>query len=942
MKKLFLSLTFFLHLFSGLAQKGYWQQQVNHTIDVTLNDVENTLEGFERIEYINNSPDTLHFIWFHLWPNAYKNDKTAFSDQQVENGKTDFYFSDKEQRGYINRLDFRINGEVVRTEDHPQHIDIIKLILPAPLLPGASINIETPFHVQLPQNFSRGGHVNQSYQATQWYPKPAVYDKGGWHPIPYLDQGEFYNEFGNYDVRITLPKNYVVAATGELQSEEEKNWLRFEKRIQKSEDRSQKKAKKEAPSKKAGGQKSNLVAVPSSTETKTLVYKQNNVLDFAWFADKEFLVAYDTIQLNGRSIDAYVFYLPENADPWKKGIDFIKDVIRVRSKSIGEYPFNVVSVVEAKMGFSGGMEYPTITSISPTKDEHILEDMIEHEVGHNWFQGILASNEREHPWMDEGINTYYDLRYTKEKYGAGSRHQPFDEEKLLQRGMDTWINWKKDQPITTPSEKFSVINYGLIAYFKTAVWLQEIENHIGTQKFDEAMQAYYATWNFKHPQPGDFKAILESTSGKDLSSFFQSANEKESRPVFEKNRKLKVVPFFSLSNYKKNVFIGVMPAIGYNNYDQFMIGLAFHNYNLPSNKFQFFLSPLYATNSQQLNGIGRMSYTWIPDKKLYKVETGISGSRFSTLKGIDSTHKKVFGGFYKVAPFVNLIFNNKNPRSNKTWWIQAKTYLIGEKQFLYIYSPIDTVSHPNEMPYESRYLNQITIGVDNFRKLYPYEGQLQFQQASNFYRISFNGNQFFNYSKGGGFNLRLFAAKFGYVGGKTPEKEFTTITYQPKLTAVRGDEDYTYSNYFFGRNEHSGFGNQQIMMRDGDLKLRTDLFQDLQGRSDNWVASMNVNTTLPNKLFPFKLPIKIFLDVGTYADAWEKGNTTSRFLYVGGLQLSIFKDLINVYAPLLYSKEFKDQLKTVPEENTFFKKISFSIDIQKLSLRKFINQAQLY
>src|SRR4030095_1865170 len=222
----------------------------------------------------------------------------------------------------------------------------------------------------------------------------------------------------------------------------------------------------------------------SASETKTLVYKQTNVIDFAWFADKEFLVAYDTIGINGRSIEAYVYYLPGYEENWTKGIEYIKDVIRARAGNIGEYPFNVVSVVEAKMGFEGGMEYPTITSISTTKDEKILEQMIEHEVGHNWFQGILASNEREHPWMDEGFNSYYDLRYIKEKYGAGYQEGALEEKRLLQRAMDTWINWKMDQPLTTSSEKFSVINYGLIAYFKTAFWLQEIEQFVGPEKFD--------------------------------------------------------------------------------------------------------------------------------------------------------------------------------------------------------------------------------------------------------------------------------------------------------------------------------------------------------------------------------------------------------------------------------------------------------------------------
>jgi len=174
----------------GSAQ-GYWQQQVNYTIDVILHDKDNRLVGLEKIEYTNNSPDTLGFIWFHIWPNAYKNDKTAFSDQLLVNGNTKFYFSGKEQKGYINQLDFKVNNTTCVIEDQPQYIDVIKVVLPEPLLPGQQVALTTPFHEQLPFNFSRGGHDGESYQLTQWYPKPAVYDKHGWHPMPYLDQGEF-------------------------------------------------------------------------------------------------------------------------------------------------------------------------------------------------------------------------------------------------------------------------------------------------------------------------------------------------------------------------------------------------------------------------------------------------------------------------------------------------------------------------------------------------------------------------------------------------------------------------------------------------------------------------------------------------------------------------------------------------------------------------------
>ena len=145
MQKLALTVIFSILLLHAFPQ--YWQQQVDFVIDVTLNDREKTLDGFEKISYSNHSPDTLHYIWFHLWPNAYKNDRTAFSDQLLGNGNTRFYFSDREERGYINRLDFKVDGITARTEDHPQHIDIVRLLLPKPLPPGASITITTPFHV---------------------------------------------------------------------------------------------------------------------------------------------------------------------------------------------------------------------------------------------------------------------------------------------------------------------------------------------------------------------------------------------------------------------------------------------------------------------------------------------------------------------------------------------------------------------------------------------------------------------------------------------------------------------------------------------------------------------------------------------------------------------------------------------------------------------------
>jgi hypothetical protein len=319
---------------------------------------------------------------------------------------------------------------------------------------------------------------------------------------------------------------------------------------------------------------------------------------------------------------------------------------------------------------------------------------------------------------------------------------------------------------------------------------------------------------------------------------------------------------------------------------------------------------------------------------------GLDGGRFSTLSGIDSNGNKIFGGFYKLVPSARLTFKEPTPRSTKERWIEWKTWLIGEKAFNnYVLKTSDSNYYPTAGKYVFRYLNQLSFNIEDNRALYPYQALLQFQQASRFLRINFTGNYFFNYAKGGGMGLRFFAAKFGYIGGKSGA--FDLSVYQPKLTAVRGNEDYTYSNYFFGRNEYAGFASQQIMMRDGGLKIRTDLFQGLQGRSDNWIASINLNSSLPRNLVPAWLPLKVFLDVGTYADAWQDNPPTSRFLYVGGLQLSLFRNILNFYAPLFYSNDFSDQLKSVPDENTFWKKLSFSIDIQNINFRKIFGNIPL-
>jgi hypothetical protein len=657
-----------------------WQQQVDYHIEVHLDDASHALDGSINIHYTNHSPDTLFYIWIHCWPNAYKNDRTAFSEQMLADGRTDFYFSSPQQRGYINRLDFRVNGEEAKMEDHPQYIDIIKVILPKPLAPGGELTLTTPFHTQLPYNFVGNGWSASGYQILLWYPKPAVYDIKGWHPCPYLGRDQGPNEYGSFDVSITVPKSFALAVPGHQDSAPANVWTT------------------PTPTHKPTGFFNHgqqpikkRILPPPDTATRTLHYYQPNTNDFTWFASRDFRTLHDTLN-------------------W---------------------------------------QYSTAPTTNPNR-----------------------------PWI---------------------------------------------------------------------------------------------------------------------------------KPL--------------------------LPALAYNEYDHLMIGVLIHNFNGPPSPVKFFLAPLYAIGSHQLNGLGHAFYTIKPGHGLQKIQFGLGVARFSTVNGADSNGRQLTGGYYKITPSVLLVFPNGNGHNTSRISLEAKTYLIGEKALdNYVLKTADSLYYPTPGKYSFRYLNQLSLQIKDSRVLYPYKATLQLQQAPNFYRINFTGNYFFNYANGGGLDIRLFGAKFGYLGGQSASEDL--LPFEPKLTAVRGNEDYTYDNFFLGRSAFTGFASQQIMDRDGDLHLRTDLFQGLQGRSDNWVTSLNARTTLPRAIVPVWLPLKIFVDVGTYAEAWQSNPPTSHFLYTGGFELDLFHDVLRIYAPLVYSSDFSSQLRTVADQNSFWKKISFSLDLQNIDWKK--------
>ena len=509
--------------FLKASSQDYFQQQVNYKIQVTLNDQKHELDGFESVEYTNNSPDTLGFLYFHLWPNGYSDNKTELAREIINRDGKKKLFRDPELRGYIDSLDFEIEGQSVKWDLLSGFPDICKLIPNKPLKPGDSITITTPFHLKIPKGVtSRLGHIGESYQISQWYPKPAVYDRSGWHQIPYLDQGEFFSEYGSFDVSITLPVNYTVGATGNLQNVEEKKRLDLL-----SADNSWMKTPDYA-----GG-----YFPPSSSQMKTLRYTENNIHDFAWFADKRFHVLKGRVKLpdSGREVTTWVMFTNQEAQLWKDAISYLNHAIWLFSKWIGDYPYDSYTAVQSALNAGAGMEYPGLTVIGLAGDPYLLDEVLAHEICHSWFYSAIGSDERRFPFMDESLANAYETRYMDGRY---------PRKKLWEISFNNWkmakffhiedmpvqriqeLQWlvparnNLEQPVNLAATDYSFDNYGSIVYSKAAKGFNYLRAYLGDSLFDSIMHDYYSEWRNKHPMPEDLRAIFESHTDKDLSWFF--------------------------------------------------------------------------------------------------------------------------------------------------------------------------------------------------------------------------------------------------------------------------------------------------------------------------------------------------------------------------------------------------------------------------------------
>jgi hypothetical protein len=996
----------------------YFQQQVNFHIVVELDDEKHELVAFEKITYVNNSPKTLRYIYFHLWPNAYKKYNSSLGKQQLGDHNTNLYFAPDSILGYIDGLEFKVGDEKLHWDYTPYSEDICIVHLLDPLLPGDSVEITTPFNVKIPKGiFSRLGHIGQSYQITQWYPKPAVYDNNGWHQMPYLDMGEFYSEYGTFDVYITLPKNYVVGATGDLvNGEKELEWLN--KKVHKTEIKITEGKLDDTSSLKDG------MEFPSSSDTtKTLHYHQEKVHDFAWFADKRYHVLKGEIELphSKRKVTTWSMFTNNEAGLWKKSIEYLNDATYYYSLWNGDYPYNHVTAVDGALSAGGGMEYPNITVIGESYDDFGLETVIMHEVGHNWFYGILGSDERDHAWMDEGINSMNENRYIETKYplrkllgdSVSSQKRIFkwfnlnEYKHKSQYDLGYLINARRnlDQPIEETSEKYTSLNYGGIVYGKSALVFDYLMAYLGEKLYDKCMQRYFREWKFKHPQPKDLRKIFEEETNKDLNWFFDEiiktthkidykiagSKKDTSNPdniLLKIRNKGKIHGPFSISGVKNGEIISTQwyepinnktfvpfkkgdydnyridaqldipeikrknntlktkgllrtteplrlqllgsienpdktqlfftPIAGWNMNDKGMLGMAIYNTVFPAKKFEYVFAPMYAFNSENINGYANISYHIMPNSIFQNIKIGTSASSFSYLRfnTLQNSSGREILEYYKIAPSITFDFKKRNLRQHNSLFLSIENINIFEEKSIYSLN-IDG-KNVYDIVIEDYYVNQFTFGIKNTHPINPHYVKASIQQADDFIKLDLSANYRFAYKKAKtGLDIRFFIGRFLY-------NNFSDNRFSYQLS---GNSDYLYEQIYLGRNTTNSFLNQQFAVTDGGFKNLTTTRS-----GDQWLYAINMKSNIFTKYISLYGDFGLvgFLDHNANGDEVD-GVTDAT--YNVGVSLNIIPNIFEIYFPVYMSSDL-NQLN-------YGEKIRFTLNINTLNPFKMIRNIEL-
>ena len=501
MKNILLSTFLFLSFsFANAQSKGCWQQKVDYKMDVVMDVKTYQYKGTQKLVYTNNSSDTLRRVFFHLYNNAFQpGSEMDAHAQNIPDPDARFIKKTKDAEGkevreirianlkpneigYLKISNFKQDGVSASTKEVGT---ILEVTLAKPIRPGKSTTFTLDFDGQVPVQIRRSGRNNSegvAFSMAQWYPKMAEFDFEGWHADPYIAR-EFHGVWGNFDVNITIDKEYILGGSGYLKN---KNEIGF-----------------------GYEDKGKEVKKDPNSKTLTWHFTAPNVHDFTWAADKNYL--HDVVK-GPNNVDLHFLYLnkPKVIENWKALEPIMVRVMDYYNKTVGNYPYKQYSFIQ---GGDGGMEYAMCTLMLGNGTTKGMMSTAPHELAHSWFQHILASNESEHPWMDEGFATYIEYLALNE-IAVKKAENPFES---IYKTYYKFLESGKEQPMSTHGDRFDLNRaYTVSSYYKGALFLSQLEYIIGKENTRKTLKRYYNDFKFKHPTPNDIKRSAERVSGANL------------------------------------------------------------------------------------------------------------------------------------------------------------------------------------------------------------------------------------------------------------------------------------------------------------------------------------------------------------------------------------------------------------------------------------------
>ncbi len=463
----------------------------SYTIEARLDATKKAITARERLHWQNTSSESAPYLYFHLYLNAFANNRTTLMREYQSargRGALDHW---RDGWGSMEIRSIRVDGQELVQALRPAHPDdsnlddrtVMRLRLAKPIPPGRSVDVDIAFTAQLPKLLLRSGYLGDFFMVAQWFPKVGVYRDGEWSCHQYHLASEFFSDFGVYDVSLTVPADLVVGATGERVEE----WS-------------------------------------NGDGTRTMRYRAENVHDFAWAADPRFQTVADRFG----DVDVRLLCRPADCGAADRHLGATRQAMRWFEKHIGPYPYRTLTLVDPGLfgDAAAGMEYPTLFTVGPSRwiprGIRIPEWVAVHEFGHQYWQGIVANDEAEEAWLDEGVNSYTEDKVLKAAYGPASVIDllGLQADSLTMHRASFMMSGSLD-PIMQPAWQFlDLHSYHSITYSKTALVLHTLESDIGEERLLQALRAYYERWRYRHPRGEDFIRSLSDSSGEDLQGFF--------------------------------------------------------------------------------------------------------------------------------------------------------------------------------------------------------------------------------------------------------------------------------------------------------------------------------------------------------------------------------------------------------------------------------------